>query len=79
MVLNHLYRHGEAATAEPRNPLGVVDDNNELIKGCMHHLLVEESAAMALNEVEVSADVNGEIEAEVGVEEGEGDTNLDIA
>ena len=66
MVLNHLHRHGEAAAAEPRNRLGVIDDNNELIGGGIHHLLTEESPATILDEVEVDTDFDGEMEAHRG-------------
>ena len=61
MVLNHLGRHGEVIAAKPRNQLGVIDDNNELVGGGIHHLLAEGSTATALDEVEVGVDVDGEI------------------
>lgn len=75
--LDHLHRHGEAGAAEAGDELGVVDDDDELVGGGLDHLLAEEGAAAALDEVEVGVDlvgaVDGEVDVGVGVEGGEGD------
>ena len=75
--LDHLHRHGQPASAEAVHELGVVDDHDELVGGGLDHLLAEEGAAAAFDEVEVGVDlvgaVDGEIEAGIVVEDGEGD------
>ncbi|GAB2287418.1 hypothetical protein Dimus_021795 [Dionaea muscipula] len=75
--LNHLDRHSKAAAAEPINELGLIDDDHELITGSFDHLLPEEGAATALDEVEVRVDLIGaiycEVNAGVFVEDGERD------
>ncbi|KAG4910210.1 hypothetical protein JHK82_056235 [Glycine max] len=75
--LNNLNGHGQAATPQIVNELGLVDDDDELLAGALDHLFSKEGAAAALDEVEEGIDlvgaVDGEIDGGVGVEIGEGD------
>lgn len=75
--LHDLDGHGEAAPAQAGDELRLVRDDDEA-GGCgLDHLLAEEGAAAALDEVEGGVDlvgpVDGEVEAGVLVEGGEGD------
>jgi hypothetical protein len=53
-----------ARAAEARHELGLVDDDDEAGAGALDHLLAEQRAAAALDEVEVRVDLVGAVDGE---------------
>ena len=75
--LHDLHGHRVLGAPEARDQLGLVDDADKLVRDELDHLLAQEGASAALDEVELRVDlvgaVDGEVEARDGVEGGEGD------
>mmetsp|Transcript_42099 Transcript_42099/g.77918 ORF Transcript_42099/g.77918 Transcript_42099/m.77918 type:complete len:207 (+) Transcript_42099:429-1049(+) len=74
-----LHGNGEAGP-ESVAKLGLIHDNDELIRADLHHLLTEEGSTAALYEVQFGIDlvraVNGNVQFRVGVERDERDAKL---
>lgn len=75
--LDNLHGHRVLGPAQAGDQLRLVDDADKPVRDQLDHLLAQQRAAAALDEVELRVDlvgaVDGEVEARDGVERGEGD------